>query len=196
MLDAPGRQTGKPGWADVCWTRIPISCSTNHQSKCANWEPAAAGPTAASSAPAAPCWRHCRKPRRHPGCHSKRPPKPSTVWTSSFRGFAARKGNSPGIGSGCPRPLRQRINTSDARGDQTRTSAWIPATTARRVWWWSSGIEWLMRKPGAFENYRYQEDLFPTSRFRMAYDALKETTPTRTMSAVECSRLSLCSWAR
>jgi hypothetical protein len=40
-------------------------------------------------------------------------------------------------------------------------------------------IEWLERKPGAFENYRYQEDLFPTSRFRMAYDALKETTPGR-----------------
>jgi hypothetical protein len=40
-------------------------------------------------------------------------------------------------------------------------------------------IEWLVRKPGAFENYRYQEDLFPTSRFRMAYDGLKETTPRR-----------------
>jgi hypothetical protein len=40
-------------------------------------------------------------------------------------------------------------------------------------------IEWLIRKPGAFENYRYQEDLFPTSRFRMAYDALKETMPSR-----------------
>jgi hypothetical protein len=40
-------------------------------------------------------------------------------------------------------------------------------------------IEWLIRKPGAFENYRYKEDLFPTSRFRMAYDALRETTPTR-----------------
>ena len=35
-------------------------------------------------------------------------------------------------------------------------------------------IEWLLRKPGAFENYRYREDLFPTSRFRMAYDWLKE----------------------
>src|SRR4051812_27554827 len=34
-------------------------------------------------------------------------------------------------------------------------------------------------KPGAFENYRYQEDLFPTSRFRMAYDALKESAPSR-----------------
>jgi hypothetical protein len=40
-------------------------------------------------------------------------------------------------------------------------------------------IEWLVRKPGAFENYRYQEDMFPTSRFRMAYDALKESTPLR-----------------
>ena len=35
-------------------------------------------------------------------------------------------------------------------------------------------IDWLVRKPGAFENYRYRDDLFPTSRFRMAYDALKK----------------------
>jgi hypothetical protein len=34
-------------------------------------------------------------------------------------------------------------------------------------------IDWLVRKPGAFENYRYREDMFPTSRFRMAYDALR-----------------------
>jgi hypothetical protein len=34
-------------------------------------------------------------------------------------------------------------------------------------------IDWLVRKPGAFENYRYQTGLFPTSRFRMAYDFLK-----------------------
>jgi hypothetical protein len=40
-------------------------------------------------------------------------------------------------------------------------------------------IEWLERKPGAFENYRYKEDLFPTSRFRMAYDALQQTTPSK-----------------
>ena len=40
-------------------------------------------------------------------------------------------------------------------------------------------IEWLIRKPGAFENYRYKEDLFPSSRFRMAYDALQETAPGR-----------------
>jgi hypothetical protein len=35
-------------------------------------------------------------------------------------------------------------------------------------------IDWLVRKPGAFENYRYREDLYPTSRFRMAYDALRK----------------------
>jgi hypothetical protein len=40
-------------------------------------------------------------------------------------------------------------------------------------------IDWLVRKPGAFENYQYREDLFPTSRFRMAYDALREATPGR-----------------
>lgn len=34
-------------------------------------------------------------------------------------------------------------------------------------------IDWLVRKPGAFENYRYRDELFPTSRFRVAYDALK-----------------------
>lgn len=33
-------------------------------------------------------------------------------------------------------------------------------------------IDWLVRKPGAFENYRYREDLFPTSHFRIAYDTL------------------------
>jgi Mu transposase, C-terminal domain len=36
-------------------------------------------------------------------------------------------------------------------------------------------IDWLVRKPGAFENYRYREDLFPTSTFRMAYDLLRQS---------------------
>jgi len=40
-------------------------------------------------------------------------------------------------------------------------------------------IDSLVRKPGAFENYKYREDMFPTSRFRMAYDALRQTTPKR-----------------
>lgn len=34
-------------------------------------------------------------------------------------------------------------------------------------------IEWLVRKPGAFENYRYKQDLFPSTCFRMAYDLLR-----------------------
>jgi hypothetical protein len=38
-------------------------------------------------------------------------------------------------------------------------------------------IDWLVRKPGAFENYRYREEMFPTSRFRMSYDALKQLSP-------------------
>jgi hypothetical protein len=40
-------------------------------------------------------------------------------------------------------------------------------------------IDSLVRKPGAFENYKYREDLFPTSRFRVAYDALRESAPNR-----------------
>lgn len=40
-------------------------------------------------------------------------------------------------------------------------------------------IDWLVRKPGAFENYRYRDELFPTHRFRMAYDYLKQSQPAR-----------------
>jgi hypothetical protein len=40
-------------------------------------------------------------------------------------------------------------------------------------------IDWLVRKPGAFANYRYRDHLFPSSRFRMAYDLLKEQLPNR-----------------
>jgi hypothetical protein len=40
-------------------------------------------------------------------------------------------------------------------------------------------IDWLVRKPGAFASYRYREHLFPTSRFRMVYDLLKDVTPRR-----------------
>jgi len=35
-------------------------------------------------------------------------------------------------------------------------------------------IDWLVRKPGAFEHYRYRDELFPTSRFRMTFDLLEE----------------------
>lgn len=35
-------------------------------------------------------------------------------------------------------------------------------------------IDQLQRKPGAFENYRYREEMFPGSCFRLAYDEFKE----------------------
>ena len=40
-------------------------------------------------------------------------------------------------------------------------------------------IDWLVRKPGAFERYLYREELFPTSRFRLAYDTLVAADPLR-----------------
>jgi hypothetical protein len=43
-------------------------------------------------------------------------------------------------------------------------------------------IDWLVRKPGAFARYCYQADLFPTSRFRQAYDELKRTQSERVAS--------------
>lgn len=44
-------------------------------------------------------------------------------------------------------------------------------------------IDWLVRKPGAFAHYCYREDLFPTSRFRMAYDAFLAGHPTQPRAA-------------
>jgi len=38
-------------------------------------------------------------------------------------------------------------------------------------------IDSLIKKPGAFANYRYREALFPTSRFRQAYDWLCQHNP-------------------
>jgi hypothetical protein len=38
-------------------------------------------------------------------------------------------------------------------------------------------IDQLVRKPGAFENYRYREEMFPCSYFRLAYDELKKKHP-------------------
>ncbi len=35
-------------------------------------------------------------------------------------------------------------------------------------------INSLVRKPGAFARYRFREQLFPTMRFRLAYDALRQ----------------------
>ena len=43
-------------------------------------------------------------------------------------------------------------------------------------------IDRLVRKPGAFENYCYKDDLFPTSLFRIAYDILRDTCSIRQAS--------------
>jgi hypothetical protein len=40
-------------------------------------------------------------------------------------------------------------------------------------------IDWLVRKPGAFADYRYQSEMFPSSHFRMAYDVLCARQPRR-----------------
>ena len=40
-------------------------------------------------------------------------------------------------------------------------------------------IDRLVRKPGAFENYCYKDDMFPTSLFRIAYDILRDTCSIR-----------------
>jgi len=37
----------------------------------------------------------------------------------------------------------------------------------------------LLRKPGAFANYCYRDELFPTTTFRRAYDAYKEHIPSK-----------------
>jgi len=43
-------------------------------------------------------------------------------------------------------------------------------------------IDRLVRKPGAFENYCYKDDLFPTSLFRIAYDILRDNCSIRQAS--------------
>ncbi len=40
-------------------------------------------------------------------------------------------------------------------------------------------IDSLIKKAGAFERYRYRDDLFPTITFRRAYDALIAVMPPR-----------------
>jgi hypothetical protein len=40
-------------------------------------------------------------------------------------------------------------------------------------------IDSLIKKPGAFHNYVFREELFPSTNFRLAYDQLCEKTPSR-----------------
>ena len=56
-------------------------------------------------------------------------------------------------------------------------------------------IRSLLRKPGAFVNYKYHAEMFPTSTFREAYDDLldhypskstKEYLERRNLAAIHC----------
>ncbi len=44
-------------------------------------------------------------------------------------------------------------------------------------------IDSLVKKPGAFEHYRYHDAMFPTSRFRIAYDSLKKRYTAKSAAA-------------
>jgi hypothetical protein len=52
-------------------------------------------------------------------------------------------------------------------------------------------IDSLVRKPGAFENYKYKQDMFPSTRFRMVYDGLMKTRTARSAAKEYLSVLNL-----
>lgn len=47
----------------------------------------------------------------------------------------------------------------------------------------------LVRKPGAFERYKYREDLFPTLTFRLTYDALSDAMASTRKADIEYLRI-------
>ena len=48
-------------------------------------------------------------------------------------------------------------------------------------------VGWLVKKPGAFKNYVYREELFPSVAFRRAYDVLLKASPEK--ASVEYLRI-------
>jgi hypothetical protein len=54
-------------------------------------------------------------------------------------------------------------------------------------------INSLVRKPGAFANYRYRHEMFPTSQFRIAYDML---CVSRLLLVKRSMSIALPSWSR
>jgi len=55
-------------------------------------------------------------------------------------------------------------------------------------------IDWLVRKPGALAHYRYREALYPTSRFRLAYDQLHQHHSARAADQAYLAILSLAAY--
>lgn len=78
---------------------------------------------------------------------------------------------------------RVRVRVFDERievwhGDRHELSAERLVGEGRRRINYRHVIASLVRKPGAFDRYRYREDLFPSPVFRRGYDALHEALPT------------------
>lgn len=65
------------------------------------------------------------------------------------------------------------------RGVFQLSAPWISREQGHRIHY-RHLIGWLVRKPGAFRNYRFKEDLFPGELFRWAYEALCEVVSART----------------
>jgi hypothetical protein len=55
-------------------------------------------------------------------------------------------------------------------------------------------IDWLARKPGAFAHYRYRDALYPTSRFRLAYDRLHQCHSARQADQAYLALLRLAAY--
>ena len=72
-------------------------------------------------------------------------------------------------------PITSKCGTPRSRWSVCRACAAAAsiASTYRHV------IDWLVRKPGAFADYCYRDDLFPSSHFRLAYDRLLAQQPER-----------------
>lgn len=83
---------------------------------------------------------------------------------------------------------RVRVRVYDDRievrhgGVPQLTCGRLPGEGGRRVNY-RHIISSLVRKPGAFERYRYREDLFPSLIFRRTYDALCDALPSRKADA-------------
>lgn len=54
-------------------------------------------------------------------------------------------------------------------GELQLKAPWISRDGTRRHINYRHVIQWMLRKPGAFRNYRYRNDMFPTEAFRWAY---------------------------
>ncbi|MDP1806452.1 MAG: IS21 family transposase, partial [Acidimicrobiales bacterium] len=86
----------------------------------------------------------------------------------------------------CTYPVPSRLigEWVDARLHADRVEVWFAAALVdtlprlvgrdRHAVHYRHGIDSLVRKPGAFARYAYRDDLFPTSRFRLAYDRFGE----------------------